>query len=246
VQLAYLRDKYGAWGRQVEADGWKIATLNKSGQLWIPTDDLANFYTVGGVECAGQLMLRLMGHGDPGTLSCGSGIPALELAAYFNAGIIKTGNKEMAHVYHEAAINQALVAGQDAVALDLVKGLADRLDRTMNYIDQNGKVPDNVNDGMVTTLILHAANAGVPLTAREVRWIHDHIRAAHASYLEPGMIPQYDIHHTLPDGEWPYSPEGQGIQFNNIGLPLGSCASVFRNTAGQPLLDCQKVAKNPR
>jgi hypothetical protein len=245
-QLAWMRDKYGAWGRQVEADGWKIATINKSGQVWYPTDDLANFYTIGGVECAGQLMLRFMGHGDPGTLSCGSGISSLESTAYFNADLIKTGNKEMMHTYHEAAIAQALVAGQNTVALDLVKGLADRLDRTMNYIDQNGKTPDNVPDGNVTTLVLHAANAGVPLTSREVRWIHDRIRAAHGSYLEGSRMPQYDVFGSLPDGAWPYMPDGEGIQFNNIGLALGSCASVFRNTASRPLLDCERVLKNPR
>ncbi|MBI5526196.1 MAG: hypothetical protein HY897_07660 [Deltaproteobacteria bacterium] len=138
------------------------------------------------------------------------------------------------------------MAGQNSVALDLVLGLADRLDRTMNYIEQNGKMPDNVTEQNFVKLLAHSANAGVPLTSREVRWVHERILAAHTSYLEPGKMAWYDIFGSAPDGTYNYAPWGEGIPFNDIGVPLGSCASVYRNPAGRPLLDCDRVLDNPR
>ncbi|MEK6607687.1 MAG: hypothetical protein AABZ30_08510, partial [Myxococcota bacterium] len=73
-----MRERYGAWARQVEDDGWRIATYAKDGELWYPDDLLAWFTDVGNAECDGMLAIRLLGRGEQGDLDCGNGVGALD------------------------------------------------------------------------------------------------------------------------------------------------------------------------
>lgn len=236
-----LKQHYQAWSMQVVNDGYRIATLDKTGAVTYPTDTLAWFTNVGGAECAGMLMVSLVGQGNAGTLNCGSGISTAEALIYFSATYLKPGNKQMLRTYHEAAANHAILAGQTALAETLVKGLGERLDRDFNYMEQNGgSLPPNVPEDHLVSLVMHAANVGVPLTSREVRWLQERFDRARTAYLLPANLPQYTMF-SLPDGAYVYEPSGDGVNFTELALPLGSCASPLRNPAGKPLLDCARV-----
>ena len=236
--LAQMRALYSAWSKAVEADGWKIATLDKNLTLFIPLETLARFLTIGASECTGMLAIRLVGQGSPGNLSCGNGISLEEV---LGGELIKSGNKQMLRTYHEAAANHALLTGQNAVALDLLKGLATRIETNLNAVEA-GNTPSNLNLMDFAALIMHSANAGVPLTSREVRWLHERIKQAHAHYRQASLKSSFDVFDgATPDGTYPYEPGSVGIQITELGLPLGSCASQFRNPKGRPLLDCAVV-----
>ena len=76
AELDEMTTLYRDWARKVEEDGWRIATLDQNGDLWFPTDLLANFLP--GAECASVLSLRLMGMGASGPLDCGNGIGPID------------------------------------------------------------------------------------------------------------------------------------------------------------------------
>ncbi len=96
------------------------------------------------------------------------------------------------------------------------------------------------------TLIIEAATLGVPLTSREVRWVHQQIDAARADYLQPGW---HDLFHVFdsgtPDGTYPFEPTSGQMRLYDLGLPLGACASRWRNPTSRPLLDCSRVEQGP-
>jgi len=238
ADLDQLRALYQAWSRQVEEDGWVIATLDQALQLWLPMESLAVFVNTANTECAGIYALRLVGHGDPGDLDCENGIALPERLGGDNIG---SSNKQMLRAYHEAAAVQALEAGQDAHARALVEGMAERLEDNLDRIEA-GDFPPNLDASDFATLIMEAAMVGVPLTSREVRWLHQAIDQAHTAYLAPGLQPAFDVFNpSTPDGDYPFEVSGAGMHLVDLGLPLGSCASAYRNPAGRPLLDCDMI-----
>ena len=240
--LEQMFDLYASWSRQVEDDGWGIATYDKDLSIYIPMEDLARFVLIADAECAGVLALRFLGRGDPGTLDCEDGISWPEDVAFFNNDLMKSGNKQMLRSYHQAAISFALDTGHDAVALALIEGMADRLDRNMDYLDQNGQLPDNLDTKDLVTLIVEAATVGVPLTSREVRWVHQQIGRAAQDYLAPGWHNHFHVFDAaVPDGDYFYKPGSDEMLLNDFGLPLGACASIWRNPASRQLLDCDRV-----
>lgn len=237
--LVELRKLYQMWSRRVEDDGWAIATLDANDQVFIPPDELAHFATVGtaDVECAGKLALRLFGRRTPGDLACGNGISSLDAAAtaagHSNGNILRSD--------HEAATGHALLSANVDIAQALVAGLAQRLDDMMNaYASGNPEpflTPEDAAD-----VILHSANAGVPLTWREVAFMHAQIDLAHQTYLDPSNDVVYKTFDpSTPDGSYLFQPNGQGLHFTSIAALLGQCAAEWRNPASKPVLDCDKL-----
>jgi hypothetical protein len=240
ADLAQLKDIYAAWSRQVEADGWGIATLDKSANVTIPpiTESLAHYTLLGNAECDGALMMRLLGHGDAGSLACGNGVSQVEK---LTSSQMKNGVKQILRTHHEAAANMALLAGQNVLALTLLSGLAERIESDLPQATQ-ATPPANVNPTDVAALLLHAANTGVPLTSKEVRWVHQRLHAAFTSYRAPSLASTYRVFDpATPDGTYSYDPPGEGLFFSDLGVLLGSCASPWRNPAGRPLLDCARL-----
>ena len=68
-----MKARYAEWSQRVEDDSWTIATYDKSGALWLPTDLLANFVELGNAECDAMLAVRLTGRGDPGRSCAATG-----------------------------------------------------------------------------------------------------------------------------------------------------------------------------
>lgn len=240
ADLAQTKALYTAWSKEVEAAGWGIATLDKSANVYTPpvSETLAHYTLLDNVECPGALMMRLLGHGDPGTLGCGSGISNTEklVGSQMNNGV-----KQILRTHHEAAVNMALLTKQTGPALALLQGLAERLDSDVAAAS-SASPPSNLNPTDIVSLVLHAANTGVPLTSKEVRWIHARLGDAWTSYRAPANAPTYAVFDaSTPDGTYAYDPSGTGMSFSDIGLMLGSCASPMRNPTSRPLLDCNRL-----
>ncbi|AKV03730.1 hypothetical protein AKJ09_10393 [Labilithrix luteola] len=239
ADLAQFKSLYKDWSLAVEANGWGIATLDKGLNVTTPSAELAHYYLFGATgECTGPLMMRMLGHGDPGSLDCGQGWGLAEALATANA---KNSVRQIMRTHHEAAANMALMAGQNTAALALLQGLAARLEADLQGA-QKTPPPDNQQPKDVVSLALHAANVGVPLTSNEVRFLHTRLEIAWNSYRSPGMANLYKIWDpSTPDGSYSYEPYGDGFGFEDIGVFIGSCASPNRNPSARPILDCAKL-----
>jgi hypothetical protein len=231
-----VRTRYSAWSRLVEDDGWSIRSLDADAQLWFPDDLLANFVAA---ECTSKLALRLLGRFDGGDLECGNGIGA------FDAAIIAANdqNGNILRSFHEAAANAALLAGQDELAIALLDGLAVRISAGMDGFDGSGPEVPHLGENDLVGMMAHGAAVGVPLTSREVGWLHEQIQVAHDSYLDNAdlqdLIGVFD--EGTPDGEYGYEPYGAAINWVDLASLLGTCASPCVNPGARPVLDCAMV-----
>lgn len=239
ADLAQMKDLYATWSRQVEADSWGIATLDKSAQVTMApvTQTLAHYTLTGNIECPGVLMMRLLGDGNPGSFDCGNGISALE---QLSSGSLSNGVKQILRTHHEAAVNIAFLTGQNAPGLALLQGLASRVEADLALVTQPSP-PAGMNPSDVAALLVHSANAGVPLTSNEVRWLQARLHTARVAYLAAPATTYNVFDAATPDGTYPYEPGGDGFAFNDIGVLLGACTAPYRNPATRPLLDCTRL-----
>jgi hypothetical protein len=239
ADLVQLRMLYQRWSRRVEDDNWGIMSLDKNAALWMPDDELAHFVSFGTIpiECAGQLALRQFGRVTPGSLDCGNGISALDATT----AAIGHSNGTILRTFHEAAVSHALLAGNTALAQTLLGGLAQRLDDMMDGFEAGKPLPYlSVRDA--SDLILFSANAGVPLTWREVAYLHTQIQTAHTMYTATTNDLVYKTFAAgTPDGKYAFEPNGDGLDFPSIGALLGQCVAQWRNPASKPVLNCDRV-----
>jgi len=231
---------YAAWSRRVEDDGWRIATVDEDWVPFFPAEDLGFFITVGGLECVLQLAVRLYGHGDAGPLACGDGLSAAD-----ELWTLKNDFHQIHRSFHEAAAALAALNGDRALADALLSGLAWRVERILDA-RAAGEDPAGPGDQDLAELIVMSANAGLPLTWREVRFLHERIAEAHAGFLTDALRPSYDVFApATPDGEYVFTPEGGGLRWRYLPAALGTCASPLRSPASAPALDCERLRANP-
>lgn len=238
--VAQMTELYRRWARRVEQDGWSLATVDSQWGGYIPTDGLAHIELYQNAECDLALALRLYAHGDPGELDCRNGISALDALAD-----IKPSNAQMVRSFHEAAIIHAQLAGQDEIARLLLSGLGKRVSSTLDKLlspqPPAAPIPEDMGQ-----LIVESAAVGLPLTWREVRYLHARIEDAHRSYLTGGDEAYAVFSPATPDGEYAFEPRGSGLFFPLLGSVLGDCASPYRNPTSKPVLDCEKVQRAGR
>lgn len=240
ADFAQMMSLYEAWSRQVEKDSWGIATLDKSAQPTMPpvSETLAHYTLLGNIECPGPLMMALFGDGVPGALDCGSGISAAEQAL---GSQLKNSAKQILRTHHEAAVNAAFLKGANASGLALLKGLATRIE-TDRALLLGPNPPAGLSAADISSMLLHSANAGVPLTSDEVRWLHGRIKLAAQTFLAPAATPAYHVFEAAtPDGVYPYEPGGDGLSFVDLGVVLGQCAAPYRNDTTRTMLDCARL-----
>jgi hypothetical protein len=238
ADLAEMRAGYVAWATRVEADGWAIATLDKSGNVSMPgaSSTMSRYQTAGNAECNAVVALRLFSQKNPGAFNCGNGIHPLEALAMNNPS-----NGEIVRSYHEAAVRHALAAKQNTVAQSMMGGLAKRMDDGMGFADKNAW-PVHMQPEQLVKLLVHAANTGVPLTWREVRWLHQQIDKAFTSYtttVAPAVYRIFDP--ATPDGSYPFTPDAEGIDFRFFASLAGTCVASYRNPTSAPLFDCARL-----
>jgi len=236
ADLETLMDLYGAWARRVEDDGWRIATVDRDWQVYWPEEDLAFFIEFGGIECKAMLAIRLFGRGDAGSLDCGNGLSDLD--EVFG---LKNDFHQIQRSFHEAATALAFLRGDQELGNALLAGLARRLDILFDARESKNP-PAEPGDQDLAELVVMAAVVGVPLTSREVRFLHDRIRDAHQTYLADAMRPHYHVFDAeTPDGEYAFTPDASGFFWRYLGTLLGLCASPYRNETSREVLDCDAV-----
>ncbi len=220
AELAEARERYAAFARQVVDDGWRIATWDKAGEVWYPDENLAMFEAdLGDIECGALLALQLAAHGEPGDLDCGDGVSVVDDAII----LTKSSNRQIIWTFHEAGIALALEHGQDALAKRLLQGLIRRLDGAFDALESGVPIA-TLNDSDLAQLVVHAANLGVPLTAREVRWMHVRLELARASVSADDPVWRvFDA--ATPDGTYAYEPGLGGLDLKGLGALLGFCGS---------------------
>ncbi len=239
AQYQAMMTRYAAFSRQIEDDGFRIATWDKAGAKWIPDESLAIFVELLGAECNAMLTFRVLGRGDAGGRDCGSGVTeADELASALN-----DHSRHIFLSFHEAAVRHTLRAGLVDAARALAGGLAARSDKVFTS-SAAGELPEHFDGKDFAGELVHAANAGVPLTWREIRRLHAAVREAHAFYTSPDRRFDRDpFAASATDGEYPFDPGNVGFNFRELGALLGTCASPTRSSVGNAVLDCALVAK---
>jgi hypothetical protein len=239
ADIAEMKGNYAAWSRRVEDDGWAIATLDQSLNVVLPPIDstMSRFITLGNAECNAVLALRLLGRGDPGSFACNNGVNSLEALVLTNPS-----NGEIIRSFHEAALRNALLTEQNAAAYDLLTGLAVRADEAMGFAE-SGNWPVHINPELLVKLLVGSANTGLPLTSREVRWVHQRIAEAYDAFVTNTDPAYYRLYApATSDGAYAFSPDPAGIDFRFLGALVGTCTARFRNPTSMPLLDCSRLA----
>lgn len=246
LALSHIR----SFARDIVDSGYHIRTKNGEGDTHVPRDengiinDLASFVLyevlVSNAECNAKLTSALIAYDKPLENDCGNGIGSLyELVAsyghYFNYAIIR--------YFHVSAITNALMAGQNQVALTLLEGLALRLDAILHNTD----LPHFGNADWyadAASILLVSATAGLPLTSEETRLIHEEYGKAVDHYE---TWPNWDLWDpSVPDGVVEYKPSRYG-ELGNVVRPeeltylIEYCYSPFRNETGAPLVDCEII-----
>ena len=234
--VARVMAAYEAWARRVEDDGWKIATVDEDYELYYPEGELAFYLMPGDIECLLALATRLFGRNEPGPVDCGDGITPLS-----EEWLLKNDFHQIQRSFQQAAAALAARHGHLALRDLMLRGLAWRIERILDA-KELGAGYDGPHERDVAELIVMSANAGLPLTAREVRFLHERIAEAHESYLSEHMRRHYHVFDAdTPDGEYAFTPEGSGFFFRLLAAALGTCASPWRHPDSEPVLDCERV-----
>ncbi len=238
---------YRAWAAQVDADGWKIATVDKDGTIYYPDEDLAFLWLdLGNIECEAATTLRLFHGGDPGDLNCGDGIHNDTNPELFGEeDALKNDFHQIQRSFHESAIMHAWLAGRDDVANELLAGLAWRVDKRLDELE-GLTPPADPHYSDLGELVLMSGNSGLPLTWRDVRFLHARIDEAHAALIGDRTDAQlktlYDVFSAdVPDGPLSYDLCDTGLAWRYMGAVLGACASPWWSAASKPFLNCDMI-----
>lgn len=229
---------YRTWSKRADEDGFRFASVAEDGSVYFPNEDLAYLWRdAWDPECEGALALRLYHAGTAGDIDCGDGISVLEATTE-----LKNDFYQIQRSFHQAALAMgAWIGWDDAPMRSLLDGLAWRLDHVLALPEnQNPPTQDRAE------LVIQSAIAGLPLTWREVRYVHDRVRQAHQAMVAgldaTALAARYDVFSPeVPDGDWNLEPGSAGLHWRHLGNLLGDCASPFRNPGSKPLLDCDRV-----
>ncbi|MCB9726923.1 MAG: hypothetical protein H6746_00430 [Deltaproteobacteria bacterium] len=246
--LEYLR----GFAADIVASGYQIRTKFADGVAVVPTQpdngavkDLASFvlYEIAdpNAECNAKLGSALVSDGTPHGLDCEQGSGGLyEVIAaeghYFNYAIIR--------YFHLAALANAIAAGQDVMARELMLGLAARADAILHDPELPHR-DDPVWDADAAAFLLAAGASGLPLTHEEARLVRDQYTLTAEHYEAwPYWDPWAD---SVPDGAFPMQPDrGVAVRPTEIAYLLEYCASPLRSAESAPLVDCDIVADPSR
>jgi hypothetical protein len=254
AQLAH--DFLVLFARDIVAQGYLIRTKGEDGVPYVPSQednpgtpmDLASFVTfdklVPDAECSAKLVTELVAGNDPSGLDCGDG----RNATYDEvAGLVHYFNNHIVRYFHLAAVTNALVRRHDDLARDLLEGVIARSEEGID--DEQGRKDHKEWDADFSSFLVAAATSGMPLTNREVRYIHEHLGASIDHYR---AWPYWDLWDpAIPDGTYDYKPDREGDGKAHVRPPeltylLHYCFSPWRNPAGAQLVDCDLVMRPDR
>ncbi len=238
ADLAQLESLYTAWAKEVDARNFVIPTRDKNGDVYNPTLQLANYMLVANAECASALAIRLFHSGANGNLACGNGISAGEKLAM---SFLKNDARQIMRTHHAAAVVAAHRKTNTQLGLELLQGLGERIDLDMGFVE-SGSPPSGFNPQDVTSFLIYAASVGVPLTSREVRWLHGRLHEAYVGMRDPVHANTFRVFDpATPDGNYSFDPPNIGLFYNYLPMMLGTCASPYRNPTARALIDCDRI-----
>lgn len=135
--------------------------------------------------------------------------------------------------------------GYDDDALELLQGLADRID----YIHNNNlQLVHTSWDADTASFLLASATTGLPLTDAEAQLIHQEYDIAMDHYLQWPYWDLWDA--SVPDGEVPIRPSDTidgnkaTVRSTEMAYFIEYCYSPLKNAAGAQVVDCD-VVLNP-
>lgn len=241
--LDQMNDLYSTWAQDVEAHRFIIPFYNLNGEIYTDRRGLGDYNTYkilgSDPDCAGKLAIHFLHSGKSEKLKCGKGISLLEK---IGGKYIKNDAIEILRSHHVAAVAMAELRSQAEVANKLRAGLVKRMERDM-LVAKNAKLSPQFNRQDIPTFLIHANNAGVPMTSEEIRYVYQNLHTAYVGMRAPEHYNTYHLFDaTVPDGEYPFDPPNIGLYHRIYGLMIGSCASTYRNPKGRQLLDCKRLA----
>lgn len=227
--------------------GYKIRTIEE-GRIYVPTEDLASFVRYDSItpngECDPKLIAALVGYGEPRDNDCGNGLQE----AFENiATTVNYYNYEIVRYFHLAAITNALAAGEEQIARELLDGLVERVEIMKR--DETTRLKNLDWDADVAAFLLAAGASGLPLTEAEAATIRSEYLNTAATYEAWPLWDLWDA--SVPDGQQPSEPPrslapGPGgeparlaVQYPEIPYLLEYCGSPWRS--GADVVDCDIV-----
>ncbi len=198
-------------------------------------------------ECNNMLATNLLAYGEPHGIECAAlgGNPDYEWFSILN----NSPNGHIMRSFHIAAIRWALIRGFNDLALSRLKGFDERLNRDKNLDLEKVGVGREVWERDMAQNRLQAAASGYPVTGTEARQIQSLFKMAIDNY---SVYPNWNLwDDALGNGEHSWRPPSSSseiegdpqswIEVEAMGLLLDYCWSPFRNTAGQPIVDCDRL-----
>jgi hypothetical protein len=225
--------------RDIVDSGYVIRSKDETGQIFVPTEDLASFVQyealIPNAECNAKLCAALIGYGAPLENDCQNGSGgAYETVAttthYYNMMIIRN--------FHLAAILHALRTCEDDAAQALMAGLVTRIDTDLARTDYPDNVQQQEWDRDLAVYLVQASAAGLPLTSREARLVHQYFGQAADEMAAWDKWNLWDP--AIADGTYDYRPPAV-VSAEDMGFFLEACWSPFRATGGAAFIDCDVV-----
>jgi len=236
VRAAYF--DLEAFARDVVDHGFRIRSVDLDGTLFIPGIDLASLVFYGPqAECNATLAAQIYAYGHPGDIDCGIG------RVWWYDVIANLENKynyEIIRNFHMAALLHSMNYGHDQVAYNLMVGLANRSLADYNRINDPFDNEDQWEDykGKLAGSMVKYAACGLPLLAREVRFIHETYDQAIEVW---NAYEHWDLWaDNVQDGPRPYKP-GTRVAFQDMTAFLQLCASPYANDTGTKVVDCEII-----
>ncbi|HEY3357479.1 MAG TPA: hypothetical protein VGQ83_29785 [Polyangia bacterium] len=227
--------------KDIVDSGYVIRSKNEDGQIFVPTEDLASFVQyealIPNAECNAKLNAALIGYGALQGNDCLDGHGgAYETIAvtnhYYNMAIVRN--------FHLSAILHSLRTCEDAAAEALMAGLITRIDadlaRPATELPGDIQVPAWERD--LAVYLVQSSAAGLPLTAREVRLVHQYYGQAVDELAAWDKWNPWDP--AVADGTFDYRPRGV-VDAEDMAFFLEACWSPFRATGGEAVVDCDVV-----
>ena len=235
--------------RTKDADGVAYLPGADTGPPEADTGDLASFtawdLVFPDAECNNKQAVHLLANGEPREIPCTpfGGDPTYEIHSIQH----NAPNGHIMRAYHIAAIRWALHHGYDDMAHDSLGGLEERFERDMTIdLSEVNSAPDRWFRDIAINWV-QAAGAGYPLTAEEVRDVHEYFTRAAEAFSE---FPEWNLWDaSVPDGEHDWKPpssetkeDGEQVHWmgaESMGLLLEYCRSPYKNPDGAKLVDCE-------
>ncbi len=226
------------FAKDITDQGFLIRSVDHGGTIWVPGIDLASFVFYGeDTECTPMLTSQVFAYGEPADIDCGNGIsPLYEFIAtsrhIYNYDIIRN--------FHMSAILHSLNTYNNDIAYNHLVGLIERSDSEMEKTEgffEDPNQQERFNGDLAGNLVKYAAS-GMPLTSREVRFIHQHYDQAMEVW---NNYEDWDLWaDSVPDGRRSYRP-GTRVAFEDMTAFLQMCASPYYNESLAVPVDCSII-----